>query len=82
MRSGELIRLLWTDVEFDQGRIIARSRMQSRRDVEVARRIDPHPELKKELLVWRECRPTGQYVICEAGSPEPLDPELANRSFW
>jgi integrase len=82
MRRGEVIRLRWPDVEFDQDRVIARSRKQSRRTVEVARRIDLHPELKRELLAWRERRPFGQYVVCEQGDADPLDPDLANRCFW
>jgi integrase len=82
MRRGEVIRLRWPDVEFDQERVIARSRKQSRRTVEVARRIDLHPELKRELLAWRERRPFGQYVVCQQGDAEPLDPDLANRCFW
>ncbi len=82
LRRGELLRLRWPDVEFDQGHIIARSRKQSRRAVETSRRIDLHPELRRELLDWRERRPGGQYVVCEPNSPEPLDPDLANRAFW
>jgi integrase len=82
MRRGEVLRLRWPDVEFDQDRIIARSRKQSRRTVEVARRIDLHPELKLELLAWREKRPFGQYVVCRDGSAEALDADLANRAFW
>ena len=82
MRRGEVLRLRWSDVEFDQDRIIARSRKQSRRAVEVARRVDLHPELKRELTAWRESRPLGQHVICKADSVEPLDPDLANRCFW
>jgi integrase len=82
MRRGELLRLRWSDVEFASNHLIARSRKQSRRSAETRRRIDLHPELKRELLAWRERRPSGQYVICEKDSPEPLDPDLANRSFW
>jgi integrase len=82
MRRGELIRLRWSDIEFEAGSIIARSRKQSRRSAETRRRIDMHPELERELLAWRERRAGGQYVICEAGSEDPLDPDLANRCFW
>ena len=74
MRRGEVLRLRWSDVEFDQGHIIARSRKQSRRRVETTRRIDLHPELGRELRAWRERRPGGQYVVCEAeehGAPRP-----------
>ena len=82
MRRGEVLRLRWSDVEFDPGHILARSRKQSRRTVETKRRIDLHPELKCELLAWREKRPGGQYVICEPDSVEPLGSDLANRAFW
>jgi integrase len=82
MRRGELIRLRWSDVEFDPGYMIARSRKQSRRSVETRRRIDLHPELRQELLAWRAKRPSGQFVVCEPDSAEPLDPDLANRCFW
>jgi integrase len=82
MRRGEVLRLRWPDVELDHGYVIARSRKQSRRVVETARRIDLHPELKCELLSWRGRRPAGQFVLCEPGRPEPLDPDRANRCFW
>jgi integrase len=82
MRRGEVLRLRWSDVEFDQGYLTARSRKQSRRKVETQRRIDLHPELKAGLLAWRQKRPGGQYVVCAAGSAEPLGPDGANRAFW
>ena len=82
MRRGEVLRLRWSDVEFDQRAVVARSLKQSRRAVETARRIDLHPELQLELLAWREHRPDGQLVICERGSREPLRRDLANRCFW
>ena len=82
MRRGEVLRLRWSDVEFDQGHISARSRKQSRRTVETKRRIDLHPELKTELLAWRQRRPGGQYVVCEVDSLEALNPDRANRAFW
>jgi integrase len=82
MRRGEVLRLRWPDVEFDRGYIIARSRKQSRRVTETARRIDLHPELERELLAWREKRPGGQSVVCEPASLESLNPDLANRAFW
>jgi integrase len=82
MRRGEVIRLRWSDVAFDQDHVIARSRKQSRRKVESQRRIDLHPELKRDLLDWRERRPEGQFVLCVADSLEPLHPDLANRAFW
>lgn len=82
MRRGELLRLRWCDIEFDQESLIARSKKQSRQEVETKRRIDLHPELKKILLDWREKRPKGQYVACDAGTTEPLTPRLANCRFW
>jgi integrase len=68
MRRGEVMRLRWSDVEFSQGYVIARSRKQSRQRVETTRRIELHPELKALLLDWRERRPSGQYVACDPGS--------------
>lgn len=82
MRRGEVLRLRWPDVELDQGFVVARSRKQSRRAAETARRIDLHPELRRELLAWRGERPGGQYVVCEPGGVEPLGPDRANRCFW
>ena len=82
MRRGEVLRLRWQDVEFVGGHIIARSRKQSRRVAETARRIDLHPELGRELLAWRDRRPCGQFVVCEPGGLESLEPDRANRAFW
>ncbi len=82
MRRGEVLRLRWSDVEFDQGHIIARSRKQSRTRVETARRVDLHQELERELRAWRDRRPSGQYVVCAPGSMEPVSPDLSNRDFW
>jgi integrase len=82
MRRGEVLRLRWVDVDLDDGYVTARSRKQSRRKRETARRIDLHTELKKELNAWREKRPRGQYVICEPNSLEPINNDRANRCFW
>lgn len=82
MRRGEVLRLRWLDIDFEDGYLTARSRKQSRRRSEVARRIDLHPELRQELLAWRESRPKGQYVVCDAQSLEPLEKNRANRNFW
>jgi integrase len=82
MRRGELLRLRWVDVEFEQASLIARSRKQSRSVEETTRRIDLHPELKSALLDWQNKRPCGQYVVCDAGSLEPLTPKEANTRFW
>jgi integrase len=57
MRRGEVLRLRWIEVDLDEGYVYARSRKQSRRKKETARRIDLYPELKRELLAWRQQRP-------------------------
>src|SRR5207247_2223374 len=62
MRRGEVLRLQWSDVEFDRDGLIARSRKQSRQAAEVKRRIDLHPELKGILSDWQRERPRGQFV--------------------
>jgi integrase len=81
MRRGEVLRLRWPDVDFGQGYLVARSRKQSRRAVETARRVDLHPELRRELLAWQGRRPAGQFVVGEPGAG-PLGPDRANRAFW
>ena len=40
------------------------------------------PELKKELLAWRQQRPKGQFVLCDARTLEPVNNDRANRCFW
>jgi len=82
MRRGEVLRLRWIDVDLEEGYISARSRKQSRRKKETVRRIDIHPELKKELLAWRQQRPKGQHVISEPDTLEPISNDRANRGFW
>jgi integrase len=57
--AGEILRLRWIDLDLDEDYIYARSRKQSRRKKETARRIDLHPELKKELLACGNSGPTG-----------------------
>ena len=81
MRRGEVLRLRWSDVEFDQDSIVARSKKQSRQRSETARRIDLHPELKALLLAWREGRPRGQHVIGAADADGPLGVQAATRYF-
>jgi integrase len=82
MRRGEIMRLQWGDIEFDQDTIIARSFKQSRMAVETSRRIDLHPELKRILLEWRERRRTGQYVVCDPGSSDPLSSRETSGRFY
>ena len=82
MRRGEVLRLRWSDVEFDADTIIARSRKQSRQMVETARRIDLHPELKKILLEWRVARPAGQFVVCDPNSLRTLTSREASTRFF
>jgi len=78
MGRGEVLRIRGSDVEFDRGHIIARSRKQSRKRFETTRRIDLHRELERELLAWPERRPGDPYVVCEEEDPEPLglDPRV------
>lgn len=82
MRRGEALRLRWIDVDFENGRITARSRKQSRARKETARQIDIHPDLRRELLAWRTKRPKGQFVLCDGCSLEPFHADKANRLFW
>lgn len=82
MRRGEVLRLRWIDVDLDEGYVSARSRKQSRRKRETVRRIVLHPELKTELLAWREVRSRGQCVICEPDGAGPINNDRANRVFW
>jgi integrase len=82
MRRGEILRLRWTDVEFEHDALVARSLKQSRQAVETSRRIDLHPELKKILLEWRECRQTGQYVVCDPGRLEMLSSRQTSGRFY
>ncbi len=82
MRRGEVLRLRWLDVDLEEDYVTARSRKQSRKKTETVRRIDLHPELKKELVAWRQKRPKGQFVICDARTLEPITKDRANRCFW
>ncbi len=86
MRRGEVLRIRWSDVEFDQGHIIARSRKQSHRRVETTRRVDLHPEMERELRIWRErsraCRLHDVQLLDQllrlahfGGDPPPLELE-------
>lgn len=82
IRRGEMLRLRWLEVDLEEDYITARSRKQSRTRTETVRRIDLHPELKKELTAWRERRPKGQFVVCDASTLEPITKDRANRCFW
>ena len=82
MRRGEVLRLRWSDVDFEKGKVTARSRKQSRSTREATRPIDLHPDLRGELLDWRGLRPRGQYVVGVADDPGPLGGDRANRHFW
>jgi integrase len=82
IRRGEMLRLRWLDVDLDEDCITARSRKQSRTKTETVRRIDLHPELKKDLVALRSKRLKGQYVVCDARALEPLSNDRANRCFW
>lgn len=82
MRRGEVLRLRWLDVDLDGDFLYARSRKQSRSKKETVRRVDLHPELKKEMSAWREQRPKGQFVICEEDTLDPISNDRANRCFW
>ena len=82
MRRGEVLRLQWVDVDLEEGYVSARSRKQSRRKRETIRRIALHPELKVELLAWRELRTRGQFVVCESDGSGPINNDRANRVFW
>lgn len=82
MRRGEVLRLRWVDVSFEERALTAYSRKQSRRRKETSRRIDVHPELLSLLLQWREQQPEGQYVVADARPTDPLDKDKANRWFW
>ena len=76
MRRGEVLRLKWTDVDFSEDYLTARSRKQSRQQRETARRIDLHPELREFLLTWQTEHKSGRYVIGLAGSTRQIDTAL------
>lgn len=82
MRRGEVLRLRWTDVDFDEGFLTARSRKQSRQQRETARRIDLHPALRELMLTWQSQCKSARHVIGMAGSTQQIDCDKANRLFW
>jgi integrase len=81
MRRGEILRLLWLDVNIDKGSITARSRKQSRKKRETIRKIDIHPELQKILVERQAHKSKGQHVLSGLDLM-PLTPHQANRLFW
>jgi integrase len=82
MRRGEVMRLRWGDVEFEQDTIVARSKKQSQQEREVSRRIDLHPELKAILLGWRQRRTSGQFVASDPGGLGPLTSRQTSTRFF
>jgi integrase len=82
MRRGELLRLRWSDLNFAQSWLTARSHKQSRQIAETSRRIDPHPEFQAVLSTWRDQRTKGQFVLCRQNSLEPPTPVQANHLLW
>ncbi len=82
MRRGEVLRLRWSDVDLQQGYLVAKSLKQSRSLREVSRHIDIHPRLMPILRQWQTQSSRGQFVICDPESLRPLEPSVANRLFW
>ncbi|QGJ69322.1 Hypothetical protein PBC10988_9960 [Planctomycetales bacterium 10988] len=81
IRRGELLRLRWQDCDLENGFLWARSRKQSRPELETIRQIEMHPELKEVLHTWRENRLKGEYVISYHDSLIPPNNGQANRAF-
>lgn len=81
MRRGEILRLRWSDINFDAGFVTARSRKQSRQMTETSRDIPMHSMLRDILMAHLKNRPSGQYVICKAGSSEPITKDMAHDHF-
>lgn len=77
MRRGEILRLRWSDVNFEAGLITARSRKQSRQVAETARDIPMHAELRRVLESYQQRRTRGQFVVCKADSEQPLSKDQA-----
>ncbi len=82
MRRDDVLKLTWMDLDLEESTITARSQKQSRRRRETRRRIDLHDELRHELQMWREEQATGQYIICQPETLQPLTPDQAKRAFW
>ena len=83
MRRGEVLRLRWSDVEFDQGH----DHRPQPQAVAPARSRRPGgstciPSWRRELLAWQRAAARRPVRGLRAGDPEPLDRDLANRRFW
>ncbi len=78
MRRGEILRLRWCDVDFQNDILTARSRKQSRQQRETSRHIQLHPDLKTILLTYKENRPRGQYVACRTDESARLTNNMAH----
>ena len=81
MRPGEVLRLLWMDVDLEAGVIRAHSRKQKKGRLTI-RTIGLHPQLRDILMAWHQARPKGQFVIADPDSLEPIIRDRANRLFW
>ena len=81
MWRGEILRLEWSDIDYEARLVTARSRKQSRRNVETARVIPIHSDLRAVLKGYHETRPQGQFVICKAGSVIPITKDMAHDHF-
>jgi len=78
MRRGEMLRLRWSDVNFDARLITARSRKQSRQTEQTSRDIPMHSRLREILADYLQRRPKGQHVICKVDSSKPLTASMAH----
>ena len=81
MRRGEVLRLQWTDVDFQNGIVQASSRKQSRKRSITIRTIALHPELLTILADWKS-RTKGQFVLIDPKTQRALEGNRANRLFW
>ena len=81
MRRGEILRLRWTDVDFTGQVIVARSRKQSRQRQETLREINLHPELVEILINHKKKQSSGQHVLINGTSNQPLRNDQASASF-
>jgi integrase len=82
MRRGEVMRMVWSDIDLEGRLVRARSRKQSRRRAETIRAIDLHPDLVEILTDWKARHPRGQLVVADPATGGPLSSGRANRLFW